>query len=541
MRAVSLPTCHSFHGVGMEPTMGNKGDFLGASCRLGIFDSMSFDNHRVAAFRSPQVTFRTLSPGPVSPGAFSTGAAPTIMPWPTSPMSNIRALSPGVAPRLIVQKSPSPIGAVQREHSLNSFGSMGVSGCKSAAAPVPTRRCSLPNSAAAPPGRAAALSETKISSAGVTRLQEAARAKPLAPQLRLKNPEAVALERNRRAAATDVTGATNGTVQGSNSMAKARKREAFVKTPRGTVNGENSTRSMPLSRALAGALVPSKLASRTGIGSATTGGSTNNIVYHPTGRSSADDSIATFTKIEQKLLMADDKTPIGSSQTEIPDAQTPVAMVDAQGSATQDTIKRRAADLLRGAAQTGTLSAAFGAMVSERHDASLVNAGDGSIDSLLPLLVQPAHPPVDSIPNVATVEVPTLPQTPTSTVSTHKSSPIASAVQVSGRATETPRSLSQEQEVLSPVASAVQVSGEATETPRSLSQEQEVHEQVRQVHHTANCFGDTGGVSTPSQTVQLVPQEQEHQKQQEQQEPLWKARRPAERSCCFGFLHRNAN
>lgn len=200
--------------------------------------------------------------------------------------------------------------------------------------------------------------------------------------------------------------------------------------------------------------------------------------------------------------MTNDKTPISSSEMQIADAQTPVAVVDSQGSVVQDCIKRRAADLLRGAAQTGTLGAAFGAMMSEMQDDSPANAGGGSIDSSESVSLQPTQPSTDAIPNVVIVEVPMMPQTPTSTVSTHIS-PVASAVQVSGEATETPRSLSKEQEVLSPVV--------------------------------ANCMGDTGTAPTPSQAVQLVPQEQE------QQELLQKARRPAETSCCFGFLHRNPN
>jgi len=493
--AYPLPTSHSFHvGMGMEPRVGSQNELLGGSCRMGIVDGMTSDNQRAALFRTPQTNFRAVSPG---------ATAHTITQWSSSPVSNIRAFSPGAVPQLVARKNPTVFTTVQRDNSNLGGRQTTITAAPEpmvAQGPLRSRRASLPNSTAAPAGKAVALSESKGSSLGVTRLQEAARSRPLAPQLRLKNPEAIALDRNRRAATTAVT---NGQIQGFNAASKARK-VAVVNTPRGVSNTGSSARTTPLSRAPAGALVTARALSPSLLGSgwATTGGSGTSVVYHPILRSSADNSTTTFR------CKSPVSTPVGSSNVPIAVAQTPVAVIDLdlQRSSVQDSIKRRAADLLRGAAQTGTLGIAFGAMVSETQDDAPANAGACSIDLVEPVPVQPTQPSKDAIANVVTVEVPMLPQTPTSTEATPTPSPIASAVQVSVETTQAPRSLSleEEEEVLSPVA--------------------------------FGGMGDTGGAPSPSHAAQLVPQ---GLVQQEQPELLQKAKRPSDQSCCFGFLRRN--
>jgi hypothetical protein len=180
-----------------------------------------------------------------------------------------------------------------------------------------------------------------------------------------------------------------------------------------------------------------------------------------------------------------EKVPIGSATIPIGSAQTTTAVADSQGPAEQDSIKRRFADLLRGAAQTGTLGIAFDAMKSERQDASPANAEDGSIGLLAPVPVQPTEPPTDAIANVVTVEVTMLPQTQASPESEIMSPPVASAVQVSGETTTWERSLSsQEQEELSPVPVGTQ------ELMQQEPQEQqEPRPKTIWPAHSFSCFG----------------------------------------------------
>jgi len=155
----------------------------------------------------------------------------TTFQWTASPRNNIRALSPRLVPQILPPKGSAVVVTATREDSTSGPGIRG-------------RRTSLPNSVAAATSKAASLSDAKISAIGVTRLQEAAMARPMASQLRLKSPEALALDRNRRAA---TTGAPSNRVQGQalSVMANTRKREALpANSPRVVINGGGITRTV---------------------------------------------------------------------------------------------------------------------------------------------------------------------------------------------------------------------------------------------------------------------------------------------------------
>jgi len=321
--AYPFPQSQSFHVGGGVGATRNPTDLLSGSCRVGISNNMALERQRAFALGTPMSTPQTVFRG-VSPRA----APPSMFQWPTSqagaPMTNVRAFPPEMVPQIAPQKGPAMV--VPRENSNH-----GPSGIR----------------------------------VGATRLQQAVIARPMASQLRLKSPEALALDRNYRAAATGAGGRLQG--QGVSLVASARKREGLpVNSPQGGVNDGGITRAAAFSRALASApLTKAALpAHLTNTGWATTGGSGNTAVYRPIGRSAEDAA--------KSLAGKDDNT-------------------------------RRASDLT-GAAQTDTSSPVFVATASDgQAEAPIVpNAGRVGTSTTVPLQLE--QPVTDTTVTVVAVE-----------------------------------------------------------------------------------------------------------------------------------------